>query len=444
MSADAAACNVMVGIGETYLPAFVLALTASEVASGLISTVPLLAGSLLQLISPWMVWRWQSHRRWVVLSAVVQAMAFAPLVGAALAGAMPVEVVFLAVSIYWGAGLAGGPAWNAWAETLVPGRIRARYFARRTRLGQWGLLAGFVAGGCALQFGTAIEHRLQSFAVLFLAAAAGRLASATFLATQREAWVPCSAPRWPRINHLGERLSHDPRVRVILYLLAAQLAVQVAGPYFTPYMLRHLELSYLRYVVLICAAYVAKIAMLPLFGRLADRYGAHQLLWVGGVGIIPVSGLWVFSDNFGYLLALQVLSGAAWAAFELAMLLLLFEATPRSQRVEVLTLFNLGNALATVLGSMAGGAMLWALAANRQSYLWVFAISSIARAAAVLLLVRLPQSRASQVASRQSLIPRPRLLALVPQRVATPAGSGGPGPHYAPAVPASRQCAAAS
>ena len=434
MSADATAFNAMVGLGETYLPAFVLALTASQVASGLVSTVPLLAGALLQLVSPWMTQRWQSYRRWVVVCAVIQAVAFVPLVGAAGAGAMPLGLVFLAVAIYWGAGMAGGPAWIAWVEAVIPGRIRARYFARRTRLGQGGLVLGFVIGGVALQIGAATGHRLWAFALVFLAAAASRIASARFLASQHELPSPGIRLRWPRIDQIRDHAMKDRRVRVIGYLLAVQLAVQMASPYFTPYMLRHLEFSYARYMILTCTAYVAKIAVLPLMGRLADRHGVHQLLWFGGVAIIPLSGLWTISDHFGYLLMLQVYSGTAWAAFELAMLLLLFEDIPHSYRVGVLTVYNLINAVATAGGSLIGCAVLWAFAASRESYLLVFALSSVARGVALILLVGLPAAAGQPAAAASRVLPSAPPAPHFANRPAAGAGSVPAGPHW-PASP---------
>src|SRR6202011_3259909 len=45
--ADGASFSVMVGIGETYLPAFVLAMGMGEIAAGLISSIPLLVGAVL-------------------------------------------------------------------------------------------------------------------------------------------------------------------------------------------------------------------------------------------------------------------------------------------------------------------------------------------------------------------------------------------------------------
>ena len=147
MTADGAASSVMVGVGETYLPAFVLAFSASQLASGLVATVPLLVGAVLQLVAPLAIARLGSYRRWVMLCAAVQVAVFFGLAGAALLGTVSAAVVFLLATLYWAATMATVPAWNAWVATLVPGRVRSRYFARRTRL------ARFVGGppeiGCA-------------------------------------------------------------------------------------------------------------------------------------------------------------------------------------------------------------------------------------------------------------------------------------------------------
>ncbi len=53
MNADGFSFSVMVGIAETYLPAFVLARGLGEVNAALIATVPVMLGSILQLPHPW-------------------------------------------------------------------------------------------------------------------------------------------------------------------------------------------------------------------------------------------------------------------------------------------------------------------------------------------------------------------------------------------------------
>src|SRR4029453_11863348 len=115
---DAIAFSVMVGAGETYLAAFVLALGMGELATGLVASIPMLAGAFLQLISPAAVRKLGSHRRWVVLCAIAQASSFIPLTAAALYGRIHVAAVFAIAALYWGAGMATGPAWSTWAGTL--------------------------------------------------------------------------------------------------------------------------------------------------------------------------------------------------------------------------------------------------------------------------------------------------------------------------------------
>src|SRR6056297_3377549 len=112
--------SVMVGCGETYFVAFALAIGMGDALAGLLGSVPLLAGALLQLVGPRAVQVLGSHKRWVVLTAGIQGMSFVPLVIAAWLGHMPAWLVFVMVSLYWALNLGGGPAWNTWIGTVVP------------------------------------------------------------------------------------------------------------------------------------------------------------------------------------------------------------------------------------------------------------------------------------------------------------------------------------
>ncbi len=391
MSADAAAFSVMVGVGETYLPAFALAVGVGEVAAGLLAAVPPLAGAVLQLASPVMVRRMRSHRRWVVLCASLQAASFVPLLAAALGSGIPTAALFLVASLYWGTGMATGPAWNTWVGTIVPPRVRAPYFARRTRITQIGVLGGLLLGGVVLQYGAGVGERLHAFALLFLVAAACRSASAWLLSSTSEPVpLPENYRSVPTLEALGRlpRRSHEGRL--LLYLLSVQTAVNLSAPYFTPYMLGRLGLDYASYMVLIAASFGAKILMLPLLGGLARRFGARQLLWVGGLGIVPLASLWIFSDWFPYLLGVQCLAGTAWGAYELATFLLVFETIREEERTSVLTTFNLANAMAMVGGSLVGGWILHRIGETQYAYHVIFVLSSLARASTVLFLLRVP------------------------------------------------------
>ena len=145
---------------------------------------------------------------------------------------------------------------------------------------------------------------------------------------------------------------------MLAYLLAMQLAAHIAAPFFTPYMLGPLELDYQRFTALIASSFLARIAILPVLGRLAQQRGSRFVLVAGAIGIIPLPALWLVSDQFAYLLALQLVSGCAWAAVEYASLLSFFEGIDERDRASVLSLFNLANAAALTGGSVIGGLLL--------------------------------------------------------------------------------------
>lgn len=388
---DGAAFGLMVGIGETYVPAFVLAVGLGEVFAGLITTIPLLIGSLLQLISPWAVQRLRSHRRWVVSCAAVQGLCFLPLFLAALAGSISAPAAMLLASLYWGAGQATGPAWNTWQGTIVPRSLRANYYARRSRLQQITTMVGFLAGGFALQWGRSWGAPVLVFAGLFAVAGLCRGLSTACLFLQSEPIPIPPDARWLSMRETWQQFSRGTNGTLLLYAVAVQAGVFVAGPYFNPYLLKVLNWEYRDYALLLGSSFVAKFLCLPLWGRFAHRAGAWSLLWIGSVGIVPLAAGWNVSSNFWWLLALQLFAGAAWGAYELALVLLFFETIPGRERTSILTLYNVANSLAIVTGSAIGAGLLKAGHVSPESYHWVYAASTVLRFGALLILWRMPQ-----------------------------------------------------
>lgn len=379
---------VMVGVGESYLALFALAAGLGEVVSGLVTTVPLLIGAVVQMIGPWGARRLGTHRRWIVACAAAQAASFVPLVWAAVAGAAPAWLVFGSASLYWGAGMACGASWSTWIGMLVPRRLRAPYFARRARVANAGVLLGLVAGGLTLEWGTSGARDLAIFAVLFAAAGACRGGSAAFLASQTETGPVPEHHRTVGGVELLRRLRHGSDGRFILYLMLMTLGVQIAQPFFTPYMREQLDFNYAEVLTLVGASFVAKGIAQPLWGVYAQRRGAMHLMWIGGVGIVPLSALWLVSDSFVFLLVAQLAAGAMWSAYELASFLLLIEHLREDERTSLWATYNLLNSAAMVAGSLVGAQVLREFGTDRDAYAAIFALSLAARLATVLYLTR--------------------------------------------------------
>jgi len=418
---EGVAFSVMVGIGESYLAAFVLALGLGEVASGLVTTVPLLFGGAIQLVTPLGIRRVGSRRRWSVACALLQAASFVPLVAAAVVGAAPGWAVHAAATLYWSAGMAVSPAWNSWVEWLVPRPIRTRYFAWRTSGVHLGTMIGLVGGGLVLQLASAERSPLAGFAALFAIAGCCRLLSARLLASQSEGPV---LPRGgtPALGAL-RRLPGGPGSRLVTYLLALTAGVTVSSPFFSAYMLAELDLSYARYMILVATSVAAKVAVLPVLGAAATRFGLVPMLRLAWLGIAAVPALWLASSSYPYLLVLQIVSGVAWAAHEYAAFLLLFETIRTERRVAVMTVYNLVHAVALVGGSLCGGWLLHAAGPGTAGYVAIFTVSTGLRASSILLLARvrvrdglrpavLPSFRAVAVRPAIGLVLRPVLSTL--------------------------------
>ncbi len=388
----------MVGLGETYLPAFVLAVGLGELTAGLIASVPMVAGGIMQTVSPSAI-RWLgSHKRWVVLCASVQALTFVPLILAAALGRISTAAVLVVAAIYWAAGLATGPGWNTWIGTIVPPVVRARFFALRTRASQAAVFLGLLLGGLTLEFADSRNQVTIAFAGLFAAAGLCRLVSVWMLSRQSE---PTPIPANMRTIPWRDVLNHLRRGsggQLLVYLAAMQASVQMAGPFFAPFMFKKLNLSYAEFVALIAVAFLARIMALPMWGKLAHDIGPRRLLWIGGIGIAPLSAGWLVSRQFSWLIVLQLVGGVTWAAYELAFFLLFFESIAAEERTSTLTIYNLINTMAFVGGSLLGGACLSYCHASYNGYLLVFGLSSVGRCLTLGLLAR---SRTVEVKSNE-------------------------------------------
>ena len=405
-TADAAAFSLMVGCGETYIPAFALALGLGPVAAGMTASVPVLAGAIFQLITPLAVARLGANRGWCIACTTVQALSFVPFAWWAIRGHATLTELLVAAAVYWSAGMAGAPAWNTWMGTLIPEGMRTAYFANRNRLGQFSVFIGFVLGGLILQWGEGRGVTLLAFAGLFIAAGICRLVSTMMLVSCRE-FVrprepdPIAESRSPGTSSSGwlsdlsdtlRRMAASPSGPLVTYLCCLAFTAQFSAPYFTPYMLRERGFSYHAFMLVVATSFLSKALFLPSLGRLGSRIGSLGLLWAGGLSVIPLSLLWLPSANVSYLVAVQVLAGGCWACWELAVALLFFDAVPHRDRTGVITIYNLGLAIATVAGAAAGGLLLRTLGEDSRAYVTVFAVSSLLRLATVPMLrrVRLP------------------------------------------------------
>ncbi len=402
---DGSAWAVMTGLGEQFLPVFILALALGDVASGWIVTLPPLLGAVLQLTSGRAV-RWLgSHRRWVVLTAGLQALCWVPMVIVAAVGASPVWAVFAMATAYYASGAATGAAWSTWIGTLVPRRVRAKWFGKRQRATQLGLLIGFLIGGVALGAATgfkaidqASDNRkvLWVLAGLFAAAAVCRAISTWHLHASDEPVPLPDNHRHVSVKELWTRTvtgAGSGDARLLIYVASVWLASNISSPFVNAYVLTHLATPYMPWAMLIGVVMLGKVLTLAALGRFAHKHGSRKLMLIGGVLIVPIGAMWMVSTEYWWLVMSQLFSGLAWGCFELGIWLLILERMNDDERTSLMSYYFLFIQIGMALGSLIGGWLLSGLGHDHRAYLVVFACSSVARLMTIPLLLVLLMER---------------------------------------------------
>ena len=395
---DAGAYAVMIGIGETYLSAFAVFLKASTPQMGVLASLPSLLASLVQLFSAWLG-RWTGQRKRIILTGVmIQALAWLPLMILPIMFpdyAVPLLIACV-VLYHCGANLAA-PQWSSLMGDIVPERRRGRFFARRTAIVSIVTFAALTVGGLTLHILAAREATLQGFIILFSIAMLARLTTFYQLSKMHDPSGQVAVMEVPVGQGWWQRLRQSHFVRFSVFFALVQFSVAIASPFFTVYMLRDLEFSYVMFMCNSGMAVLAQFLTLNRWGRISDIFGNRRVLAATGIMIPLMPLLWVFSANFWYLLVVQVISGVAWAGFSLSASNFLYDLIARDKRATYLAIHNVLASLGVFAGAITGGYLGTILPTQisifGHTYSWlspllgVFLISALVRALIVILLV---------------------------------------------------------
>ena len=384
---DACAYAVMMGVGESYLIAFAISIGATATEIGYLTTTPLLVGSLLQLLSPAAIQRTGSRRKLVVWAATLQGAVYLPLAYLAyraetVTAASPVWILIALAIVYQSALLFLAPAWQSWMGDLLGRGDKGHYLGRRNLTSGAVQFVVFLATGVLLNVSAAQGRgRTGAFALLFMLAFLARGVSVMFLKRQYEPVMSTAGESASpvRLRHLLFRPGEVNSAALILYLATMNFCVYVSVPFFSPYMFRGLEFTYLQYTIVTSASMLARFTMMPFWGRMCDRYGARKILLSAGLSIGMVPLLWCYLRQPAFLALAELYAGAAWAAFELSSFYFLLDAISPERRPRLLAVYQAINGVA-IFGGMNAGLLLASLGTFRGSSLLLpILVSGIAR-----------------------------------------------------------------
>jgi MFS family permease len=231
--------------------------------------------------------------------------------------------------------------------------MRGRYFGFRGRICGLATLIFFSIGGAILRFSAA--DIFLGFSAIFGSAMLFRLVSCYYLSKMYD--PPLSNTKKERYSLLGlfSNMRSSNLGRFTIYVSLMNFATYLASPFFAVYMLRDLKFDYLTYVLVIATAALANLMFVTFWGRRADRAGNIKVLKTTSILVPLVPLLWIGSHQLYYLILVQIVSGFAWAGFNLASMNFIYDASVPEKRTRYIAVFNALNGTAICVGALLGG-----------------------------------------------------------------------------------------
>jgi hypothetical protein len=385
--------------GGAVLTGWALHLGAGPFLIGLLGALPL-AGQILQLPAAWLT-QGLGSRPVAIVAVGASRLIWLPMVALPFLPLSPRERLgwFLAVvALSAMLGVAGNNAWTAWMGALVPGRIRGRYFSRRTI---YISVSGTLASLAAASVLDAAARREATGTGLAALAAMATLAGAVSVALLRRQHDPGPAAGARAEWNVALAPFADPRARTLIrYLFGWNAAIGVAAGFFAFHMLQNLRSSFVLAAAHGVVVAGVRILAAPVWGAAVDRVGARPVLTLTSFGIAAVPVIWLLAtpDRLWPLAVEAVLAGALWGGHGIAIADVTVTLSPSRGRAFYLGAFAAVGGAGFALASVLAGLLAQALPATFRvgGLPWVdlhvlFLLSALARLLAALLASRIDE-----------------------------------------------------
>jgi MFS family permease len=371
--------GISTSIFEHFIRPLALFINASVFQIGILSSLPQLLVSLTQLWLPDILLRFRSRRNFVSLFALSQAFMTIPIVLVHFSPKqfqIPLLIVFFC--LYTVIGSMTGPAWASLMSDIVPRKITGLYFGKRDRITGISSMAFILLIGFLLQ--RLLHNTALGFVAIFTFACILRLISSGLLRTQYDVSLHVKPEHHFSFFQFLKRAKSGNFGNYVFFVSGMSFAVSFASPYFTVYMLQKIHFGYLQYIIISVSPLFFGLLFKPLWGRIGDKYGNLFVIRICSIVIPLVPAAWLISNNFYYLLMIQIPSGLAWSGFNLCSTNFIYDSAIPEKRVRCISYFNTMTNISNCAGAFLGGwAAYYVPALWGEGLLTIFAISALLR-----------------------------------------------------------------
>jgi len=389
---DASAYNVMAGFGEQYITPFAIKLGASNFEIGILSSIPSFIGSLFQIVGARLTDHYRDRKKVVLFFAFMQSIMYLPLF---IVPFLTKSILLLTIifSLYLICSNAAAPAWNSWIGAVIPDSERAEYFSRRNRISLTFLPISVLLAGLILNYFTNInkpDDIWLGFGILFGMAFLGRMVSWYYLTKQFEPKYEFYKEDSFSFKDFLKRLPETNFGNFVMFRSLVAFAVMIASPFFAVYMLRDLGFNYIQYTIIVLVPMLIKVLTVKYWGKYSRKIGTRNIMTVSAflIAFIPlgwfIAGYFFFGHPiiFFIIMASEMISGFAWAGFELSTFNYILETVSPPKRARAIAYFNIVFGAAVLVGGLLGSYLAISLPISYHGIsilLMVFIISAVAR-----------------------------------------------------------------
>ncbi|HEY9061502.1 MAG TPA: MFS transporter [Pseudobacteroides sp.] len=247
-----------------------------------------------------------------------------------------------------------GVAFSSWMGSLIPLRIRGRYFSKRMMIYTVsGALSGLIIGQYIDRF-----NSLTNYSILFIVIALFGAADIFCFIFIKD--PPVETTEKQSIKTLKEPFKDKNYLKLIISVSLWNFGINLPTPFLFMFMIKQLNMSLFSiYLLSQFVSNVATILFVQHIGKAIDKYGNRPVAVISAFFISIIPFLWCFATPHNYYFIIPIASlitGIFWPGFEMSFINLSIWLAPKKHRTSYLanyTMFTsvVGIGLSYLLGS---------------------------------------------------------------------------------------------
>jgi MFS family permease len=387
---EGVAAQVSISAFDYFLIPFAIFLGATTQQIGLLAAVPSFVSSFSLLFAVRAVNFAGTRHNLLSYGSALQAVLLIPVVFlpfVPLSTQAKMGLLIFLVSVFRMLGSLIGPAWGSLMSEYLPEGQRVQYLGWRSRMVAISGIVSTAVWGTLLHFLHTLSQAM-GFVAIFACVVLTRFISFSLMARMIDLPLKRNGAGVPfTFGGFRERLRVSNFAKFVYFVTTMTFSTQLAGPYFSVYMLKDLQFDYLSYTAVQLASVLSSLVAFPIWGRNADIVGNARILKSTSILVPLLPVLWMFARTPASLVLIELFSGFVWSGFFLCTSNFIYDAVAPERRVRYLGYFNLINGGAAFAGASLGGYLATALPPLMgHSLLTLFLLSSVLRFSASLFL----------------------------------------------------------